>query len=524
MDKKYLENQASILINHYNFKRFEDVVQRGKVLIKKFPNQLIFYNATALSLAALGKNQEALSFLKTALNLSPRDINVLNNLGLVNSNLNKNKEARDYLEKALTIKNDFMDALLNLGNLDLKEGKINEAKNNLYMALKQSKTASSDVTINMAIGNLNQQLGEFDKAKENYKIVNKIDPLNTFVDKSISDMHKYLDQNDPHILSMKEKINKISDNESLKSLYFALGKAFEDIKDFKESFKYLRLGNNIADKLIRYDIEDDKNLFLEIKRIFKNYDKNKEIKSKQKIIFIIGMPRSGTTLVEQILSSHKEVYGAGELNYLSEAVENLSKNKLDDENILWQNFQKIENLNYEKLKQAQLEYLEKLKLHNFNEKFITDKAPLNFRWIGFIRYIFPESKIIHCNRDGMDICYSNFKNSFSAGSLGFCYNLKKLGNYYNIYKDLMAFWDKDFNDQIYEISYENLVKNKESEIKDLLKFCGLEWDERCLNPHENTKVVATASIAQVRTPVYNTSINKWKNVEDELKELKEIIQ
>ena len=88
----------------------------------------------------------------------------------------------------------------------------------------------------------------------------------------------------------------------------------------------------------------------------------------------------------------------------------------------------------------------------------------------------------------------------------------------------MAFWDKDFNDQIYEISYENLVKNKESEIKDLLKFCGLEWDERCLNPHENTKVVATASIAQVRTPVYNTSINKWKNVEDELKELKEIIQ
>ena len=124
----------------------------------------------------------------------------------------------------------------------------------------------------------------------------------------------------------------------------------------------------------------------------------------------------------------------------------------------------------------------------------------------------------------MDTCYSNFKNSFSGGSLGFCYNLNKLGNYYNIYKDLMAFWDKNFSDQIYNISYEKLVESKESEIKDLLKFCDLEWDEKCLNPHKNTKVVATASIAQVRTPVYNTSINKWKNVEDELKELKEIIR
>ena len=124
----------------------------------------------------------------------------------------------------------------------------------------------------------------------------------------------------------------------------------------------------------------------------------------------------------------------------------------------------------------------------------------------------------------MDTCYSNFKNSFSGNSLGFCYNLEKLGRFFNLYKDLMLFWNSEFKDQIYNISYENLINDKDNEVKNLLKFCGLEWDANCLNPHKNKKVVATASLAQVRTPVYKSSINKWKNLEDELRELKKIIQ
>ena len=134
MDRKYLENQASILINLYNSKKFDEAVQKGKILIKKFPNQLIFYNATALSLSSLGKSQEALKILKEALNLRPNDIFVLNNLGLINSNISNNKISREYLEKAISINENFLDALLNLGNLDLKEGKAKHAKNNLIGA------------------------------------------------------------------------------------------------------------------------------------------------------------------------------------------------------------------------------------------------------------------------------------------------------------------------------------------------------------------------------------------------------
>ena len=523
MDRKYLEKQASILVNLYNSKKFDEAVQKGKILIKKFPNQLMFYNATALSLSSIGENQEALKILKEALNLRPNDIFILNNLGLINSNIGNNKISREYLEKAISINENFLDALLNLGNLDLKEGKTKQSRHNLLKALKVSKSASADETINMSLGNLNQQIGDFDAALENYKIINKINPLNTSADKSISTMHKYKSSNDAHFLSMVNKKNNIKDKDDLKSLYFALGKACEDFKEYEESFKYINLGNSIADKQIQYNIDNDKKLFLELKRIFKNLDINSINPSKKKIIFILGMPRSGTTLTEQIISSHKDVHGAGELNYMSDAVQLFAEKNKNEKTPLWKILENIKEIKFEHLERMQKQYSEKLSLHDFNEEVVTDKAPLNFRWIGFIKKIFPNSKIIHCKRNPMDICFSNYKNSFSAASLGFCYNLNKLGKYYNLYKDLMLFWDEEFKNQIYHLSYENLINDKENEVKKLLNFCELAWDKNCLNPQNNKKAVATASLAQVRSPIYKSSIEKWKSFEFGLKELKEII-
>ena len=523
MDKKYLETQASVLINLYTAKKFDEAVLKGKVLIKKFPDQIIFYNATSLSLSALGKNLEALQILKEALDLSPKNINVLNNLGLINSKLNKNEEAREYLEKVISINEKFPDALLNLGNLDLKEGKTQSAKKRLSDALILSDNSQSDFIINTALGNLNQQLGNFQDARDNFDIVNKINPLSTAADKSISTIHKYLHKDDPHLVSMLKKLEIIKDDENLKPLYFALGKAYEDIKEYKNSFKYIKLGNDIADKQIKYNISKDKRLFFEIKRLFESSQKTKIDDASKRIIFILGMPRSGTTLVEQIISSHNEVYGAGELSYMEDIIKNLVNYKAQEDMDLSNNFKNFKKFEFEKLKLAQLEYIEKLKSHGSKEKIVTDKAPLNFRWIGFIKMIFPNSKIIHCERNSMDTCYSNFKNAFSGASLGFCYNLEKLGNYFNMYKDLMLFWNTKFAGQIYNLSYERLINNKDLEVKNLIEFCELSWDEKCLNPHLNKKTVATASLAQVRTPVYRSSVDKWKNVEDELKGLKNII-
>ena len=514
---KNLQDEASKLINLYNAKHFEEVVNRGKILIKKYPDQILFYNATSLSLSSLGKNVEALKILKEALNLQNKNIHVLNNLGLINGNLNNLKEARWYYEKALSINQNFIDAILNLAQLDLNENKTEKAKEALDKALALSKSPQQQEIIYNSLGFYYQQLGNFKEAIDCFKNVNKLNPLSTIPDKAISLIHKYTDEHDEHLKTMENKLTKIKEKQNLQSLYFALGKAYEDLKKFNKSFEFLKKGNDIADKKFNYNIQNDEILFSNIKKLFENNKLDNQTISKEKIIFIVGMPRSGTTLAEQIISSHNKVYGAGELSFLESAIR---KNLLNGNKF---NNNKIHEINYETLKKIENEYVSQTKLFDFKEKIITDKAPLNFRWIGIIKTIFPNAKIVHCERDAMDVCFSNYKNTFTSESIAFCYNLNKLGNYFKLYKDLMNFWYQIYNDQIYKLSYEKLINDQEGETKKLIKFCELEWDLNCLSPHKNNKKVSTASLAQVRSPIYKSSIKLWENYSKNLNDLKKLI-
>ena len=514
----YLKREVSILVNLYNTGKYDDVVQKGMVLIKKFPDQEIFFNATALSLSSLNKNEEALKILKSGIIKHPNNIFILNNLGLINTRLNNNKIAREYLNKALSINKDYIDSLVNLGNLDLTEMNMNDAKSNYEKALKLSKSKQTDEIIYTALGHYHQQTGNFELALKNLYKVNEINPQNTTADKSISLITKYKDKNDNHLKSMLNKLNLNLSNDQKQSLYFSLGKAYEDIKLYKESFDFLSSANRIANNKYKYNLNDDKRFFQELHELFNS--KKNQIKTdiKTKIIFIVGMPRSGTTLVEQILSAHNNVYGAGELSFLSDAI---NKHVIVDKKFI---NDKIENISEEKLRLIQEDYLGNLRSFNFKEDYLVDKAPLNFRWIGFIRILFPNSKIIHCTRDPMDTCFSNYKNSFAGPSLSFSYNLDNLGNFFNLYKKLMKNWNEKFGKDIYNLSYEKLVSDQEKETGQLLKFCNLDWDINCLQPHKNRNKVATASLAQVRSPVYKSSIRKWENYSSYLTELTQIIE
>ena len=221
------------MINLYNAKRFEDVVSKGKILIKKFPNQLLFYNATSLSLSAIGKDEEALKILAQALSQQNNNIHVLNNLGLINGNLNKNKIAREYFDKALLINENFIDTLVNLANLNLKENRIQEAKECLDKAAKTSKIPETDIIIYSALGQYYQHVGNFKEAINCFNIVNKLNPENVIADKGISLIHKYKNKDDEHLKLMEGKLNKINDKENLQHLFFALGKAYEDLNEYK---------------------------------------------------------------------------------------------------------------------------------------------------------------------------------------------------------------------------------------------------------------------------------------------------
>ena len=269
---------------------------------------------------------------------------------------------------------------------------------------------------------------------------------------------------------------------------------------------------------ITYNINNEIQLFKNIKKFF-NSSKINQIKNEnKKLIFILGMPRSGTSLIEQILSSHEKVFGAGELDYLNRIIK--KKFLINNNSFNKKNIDSYKNKDFE---ECQKEYFDYLNIFQQKEKYLVDKTPLNFRWIGFILKFFPNSKIIHCSRNPMDICWSNYKNYFASFNLNFTYNLNNLGKFYNLYHDLMNHWNNLFSDKIYHIKYENLINNSETEIKKLLQFCELNWDQKCLKFYENKRKVSTASVVQVRKPIYKSSVAKWKSYTKSLEELKKII-
>ena len=514
---EYLKKQTEIIINLFNSKNYDEVIRKSKILIKNYSNQIIFYNSLSLALMEKGKNEEAIKYLNQALKYDSNSIFVLNNLGLAYTNLNILDKAKFYFDEALQKKPDFFDALINYGNLYLVMNQNEQASAMLEKTIKIAKNNFQKESALLALGTSYQQSGNFERAEKIYKELLKINPKNTKADIAISIIHKYINSEDSHLKDMEKKILEVNNDYDLKSLYFALGKAYEDINNINKSFQFVEMGNKIEKKKINYKIEEEEKTFIKIKKFFSNNKLKKISPPEKKMIFIVGMPRSGTTLAEQIISSHSEVFGAGELSYLSE----FFNEKILNENFLINdNDESYQNL----LIDCQQYYLKKINTLDIKEEFIIDKAPLNFKWIGFINNIFPNSKIINCERDPMAVCWSNFKNSFSSRSIGFSYDLNDLGKYYNLYDNLNDFWNKLYPNIIYNLNYQKLVDDKDSEIKKIIKFCNLSWEENCLFPEKNKRSVSTRSLSQVRSPIYKSSVRSWEKFSEKLDVLKRILQ
>ena len=316
------------------------------------------------------------------------------------------------------------------------------------------------------------------------------------------------------------KNSNLSDSQKI-DLFFAIGKAFEDISDYDKSFDFYEQANKIKNNNINFNISSEIDKFENIKEIFKNIDFKNFVKERDdtKIIFICGMPRSGTTLIEQIIASHKNVSGAGELIYLSKSVENnFSQNNKLKKKILEEDI-------FSTRSKLSDDYFNLLNLHKFKDKIITDKAPQNFRWLGFIRIFFPNSKIIHCSRNPKDICLSLYKNSFASTDMNWSYSQENIANYYNLYSNLIEFWKNKIGDHIYDINYEKLVSNKDDEVKNLLKFCELKFDANCLNHHKIKKTpIKTVSVSQARQAIYTSSVDKNKFYENNLNKMFSLLE
>jgi tetratricopeptide (TPR) repeat protein len=397
---------------------------------------------------------------------------------------------------------------------------FNSAKKLLLKAI-EIENINVDILFNLA--ECYQSLGELDQAKEYaYKIL-KLQPNNSAVHRFISLIinHKSDKSHLPKIIEIEKSENfKVFSSSEKADIYFSLGKAFEDLKDYEKSFKNLEKANLIKNKEINYNLFHHEKLIKSIIKLFEDFDFDK-IKKKaiqNQIIFICGMPRSGSTLIEQMIAAHNEVSGAGELSYVRDAV---AKNFLEE---LRFNKQKIiEEASVERNIIAE-QYIELLKYHKFTTNIITDKAPQNFLWLGFIKIFFPNSKIIHSYRNSKDNCLSIFKNYFPSNDMLWSFDQSDIANYYNLYLDLMNFWKTKFNESIFDVNYEHLVQSPEDELKKIFSFCNLTWDPNCLNFYKSKKTpISTVSVNQASKPVYKSSVNSSEGFSKYLTEMFHIL-
>ena len=286
-------------------------------------------------------------------------------------------------------------------------------------------------------------------------------------------------------------------------LGFALAKVFEDLNDLDQSFSYLALGNELRKNQLDYDVKKDIKSFDLLKNtypILKSFvPPIHETTNGPKPIFILGMPRSGTSLVEQIVSSHSSISGGGELNYINQFGAEYATG--------------LTRVNSEVLLDFRNRYLSALEKHSHGRSIVTDKMPTNFKYIGLILSAFPEAKIIHVKRNPEATCWSNYKHYFATKGLGHCYELNDLVTYYGLYQKLMQFWQDQFGGRIYNLNYDNLTINQEKETRALLQHLNLQWEEDCLSPQNNKRPVRTASQQQIRQKVYQESSQKWRKFE-----------
>ena len=292
-------------------------------------------------------------------------------------------------------------------------------------------------------------------------------------------------------------------------LHFNLGKVHEDLQDYDSAFYHYHSSSLLNRSTYEYDENDVHKTAKDIKNIFStiHLDTVKTIANDGPIpIFVVGMPRSGSTLIEQILSSHSKVHSGGELIILSELV---NERVVDFPNDL-------KNVPDAELKMIGHEYLRRVKDLNPNAQLIVDKMPGNFQFVGLISKIIPQAFIVNTNRNAMDCCVSIYTQLFKH-TVPYSNDLAELGRYFNIYSNIMDHWRSVLPDGVlYDIYYENVVNNLEKEARKLIDFVGLNWEEKCLTFHKNTSIVKTASAAQVRKPIYKSSLEKWRVYEKHL--------
>ena len=494
------KEQLTSLLTLYNQQKLQQVFNEAQILTKRYTKSSTLLNLMGASAAQLGKLDEAVLAFQKALSIKPNDAQAYYNMGNALKDQEKLEEAIDAYRKALSIKPDYADAYVNMGNVLTDQEKLEDAIE-AYNGALSNEPDNAEAYYN--IGNALKDQEKLGEAIEAYDKALSVKPDYADAHFNLSLIKKYEEDDDQIIQAQKLYELENLSKDARCSLAFSLAKMYEDVGKLDQAFSYLFEGNALRKNLLNYSINQDIEFFKRLKEtqphFLINSKKIKESSIKTNPIFILGMPRSGTSLVEQIISSHAKVLGAGELKYISKFGEKLAVDPT--------------SINVSAISEFRQKYLSEVSKLSYEKNFVTDKMPQNFHFIPLICAAFPEAKIVHIKRSAAATCWSNYKQYFSAEGLGYSYDLKDVVSYYTLYIDLMDLWQSEYTDRIYNLNYEELTANQESETRKLIDNLGLDWDEACLSPHKNRRIVRTASQQQVKKKVYQGSSEAWRKYE-----------
>ncbi|WP_158284678.1 tetratricopeptide repeat-containing sulfotransferase family protein [Oricola cellulosilytica] len=451
---------VEMLLSLHRDGKLHDALARGKSLVSRYPNVAALHNILGGVYGELDRIEEAIASYERSIALSPQQADAHSNLGAALNQAGHHEQGLAHLEEAVRLQPDYAEAYNNLGLTLSALGRSEEAVKRLRRAIE-------------------------------------LRPDYAAAHRHLSNAKKYI-VGDPHVGEMRKALATIpGHSQEAAHLHFALGKAFDDIDEPGTAFRHFAAGNRIRKSRNGDLIDRHRKQFDRVKAMFSpSPPPVAPAHLGKRMIFIVGMPRSGTSLVEQILASHSSVHGAGELGLLDETCGKiLARGK--------------STVPAAQLATLRSEYLTGISRRDIRESVVTDKMPTNFRWIGFIATAFPDATIVHVRRNAVATCWSIFKQYFPTSGLDFAWDLDDLARYYRLYEDLMDFWHRRFPGRISDLKYEALTERQEAETRKLLEACGLDWEPACLDFHRTSRAVNTASSHQVRRKMYTGSSDDW---------------
>ena len=506
-DKTYGELYKGI--RHVKAGRLKLAEESYKKVLKKDKNNIDALRLLGL-LAFKTKDYEIAErlFLKV-LQLDPSFSLAWDNLAKLYRIQNKLLKSIPAFENLIKLDPRNFEALVSLGTVYIKLSKYHEG---IKLYEESLKIKPENPRVYLSLGHALKTIGEREKSEAAYHNAINYFSLSGEAYWSLANLKTYK-FSDKEIINMESSLTKNIHPNELTQMHFALGKAYESKRQFDKSFEHYAEGNWQQRKQISYNAEDYK---ISIDELIDFFDKNKNLynaKAQSNFddpIFILGLPRSGSTMIEQILSSHSLIEGTQELpNILtiSRDIKLIDQKKGYPHNLLGLDQSSFDDLGKK--------YIDETKWARSSTPYFIDKMPNNFVHIGLIKLILPKAKIIDARRNPMDTCFSCFKQYFAKGQ-HFTYDLDDIARYYKDYVRLMDYWKKLFPEEIFTINYEQVIDNPNERIRDLLEFCNVKFEDNCINFHKSKRPVKTASSEQVRQPMYKTGLDYWKNYSNNL--------